>query len=547
MGFSPEIREAALVASARHCCVCRRYAGVKIEVHHVLPRAKGGDDSFENAIPLCFDCHADAGHYNPDHPRGTRFSPTELRRHRDEWFALVRSGAVSSVSDPNLIYARHLVCRGASAIEEICAGELSRLPVNHPRIWENGVLQFVRDFQAGRRVRKLAAEYRSLSDARRAHPTVTGIESLRGSGEVRVPVTAAHMRSALKDSDALTCKLLDEGVPLEELIYSYLYHNECGTEAFYHFVDTRHLWVSFLAIENASETSIVIEALHGGDNSTRELRYRPIVRAGSPLTSVLPPVPLEPGRNVLLPQAVILAPFEDVGFTSDREQEGELNHGQMMQVMRHGRFVEKEPACLRLVGPALHIERVAVRAGGRAVQCVIHPFDPSSVYVLDRHWLIGCCPQVFYHSRAAGWRYGGSILAVTGSGLQVTVQRRIPPDCDIVRVWELEFETTHIESICLDDRELLTNACCLVRGQWIDVPSTGAQVLELSGWYDSAMPASLQDAADMRMMIQDALAELRTQAVETVGSKLGAVVGSVSPYEPRFLCQEAPAPMLGTL
>ena len=78
------------MASARHCAVCRRYKGVKIEVHHIKPKNQGGKDTFENAIPLCFDCHSDAGHYFANHPKGTKFSPAELKKHKKEWFRIVQ-------------------------------------------------------------------------------------------------------------------------------------------------------------------------------------------------------------------------------------------------------------------------------------------------------------------------------------------------------------------------------------------------------------------------------------------------------------------------
>ena len=73
------------MASARHCCVCHRYKGIKLEVHHIIPTEKGGSDDFDNTITLCFDCHCNAGHYNPNHPKGSKYSPEELRLARDEW------------------------------------------------------------------------------------------------------------------------------------------------------------------------------------------------------------------------------------------------------------------------------------------------------------------------------------------------------------------------------------------------------------------------------------------------------------------------------
>ena len=32
-----------------------------MELHHIKQVAYGGEDTFENCIPLCFDCHADMG------------------------------------------------------------------------------------------------------------------------------------------------------------------------------------------------------------------------------------------------------------------------------------------------------------------------------------------------------------------------------------------------------------------------------------------------------------------------------------------------------
>lgn len=89
MGFSSVVVEDALVASARCCCICHKFCGTRIETHHLKSIHKGGDDGFENCIPLCFDCHAEVGHYNNEHPRGRKYSEGELKKHRDKWYAMV--------------------------------------------------------------------------------------------------------------------------------------------------------------------------------------------------------------------------------------------------------------------------------------------------------------------------------------------------------------------------------------------------------------------------------------------------------------------------
>jgi hypothetical protein len=94
MPFAPDVKEEALLRSGRRCCVCLRFKGVRVEVHHIVPEAKSHDNSLRNAITLCFDCHADAGHYNPKHPKGSKFRPSELRKHRDRLWRLVANGKI---------------------------------------------------------------------------------------------------------------------------------------------------------------------------------------------------------------------------------------------------------------------------------------------------------------------------------------------------------------------------------------------------------------------------------------------------------------------
>ena len=127
MGFPTKVKEDILVASARHCCVCHRYKGVKIEIHHIQPKAKRGLDTFENAIPLCFDCHSDAGHYFAKHPKGTKFSPKELQKHKNEWFEIVKTNNISQKSE-NLIHSRFIISKDFSLIQDIANKNLENFP-----------------------------------------------------------------------------------------------------------------------------------------------------------------------------------------------------------------------------------------------------------------------------------------------------------------------------------------------------------------------------------------------------------------------------------
>jgi len=69
----------------RRCCVCHRFCGVKMELDHIIPKSEGGTDDISNAIPVCFECHAEIHSYNDSHPRGRKFQPGELILHREQW------------------------------------------------------------------------------------------------------------------------------------------------------------------------------------------------------------------------------------------------------------------------------------------------------------------------------------------------------------------------------------------------------------------------------------------------------------------------------
>ena len=86
MSFPQQVADAALVACGRCCCICHKFCGTKIELHHIKQVAFGGEDTFDNCIPLCFDCHADMGKADPKHNKGKRYTEDELRQHRDKWY-----------------------------------------------------------------------------------------------------------------------------------------------------------------------------------------------------------------------------------------------------------------------------------------------------------------------------------------------------------------------------------------------------------------------------------------------------------------------------
>jgi len=123
MSFSEAIVDEVLVSCQRCCSLCQKFCGTRIELHHIKPKGKGGADTFENCIPLCFDCHAEVGHYNPEHPKGRKFSEAELKKIRDNWYVKVKelnqplAGSNSSHQVQNVLGNNNVVAAGDVTIK----------------------------------------------------------------------------------------------------------------------------------------------------------------------------------------------------------------------------------------------------------------------------------------------------------------------------------------------------------------------------------------------------------------------------------------------
>jgi hypothetical protein len=93
--FKKDDKIKALLWCARHCCLCEKPTNVGIEIAHIVQDS--GDNTLENAMPLCFDCHAVIGHYNKEHPRGKMYSAEELKALRDQIYDKYTAHLLSKV------------------------------------------------------------------------------------------------------------------------------------------------------------------------------------------------------------------------------------------------------------------------------------------------------------------------------------------------------------------------------------------------------------------------------------------------------------------
>jgi len=255
MPFSKRIKNDALVAAGRRCCLCTRFKGVCLEVHHIEPESTGGGNDFDNAIPLCFDCHADVGHYSPEHPRGNRYSAVELRGHRDRLYDQIESGRLPSArSKEEWAYCRYLVCKNFSALSEIVLGDLARTPADNPLLVDTPALDEMRhlcdihghDDRArsiyGASFPNAESYYGQVPNTRDApDPDCSTYPYFHA---VRVP-DELEIKRVVGPADPISIRLLHAGAPAEDVSVALGYDDPCDG-AFGELYETRPIWATFL-------------------------------------------------------------------------------------------------------------------------------------------------------------------------------------------------------------------------------------------------------------------------------------------------------------
>lgn len=100
MSFNQSEINKLLAQCHRRCCLCHKFCGVKMELHHAELESKGGSDDIENAVPLCFECHAEVALYNPDHPKGRKFTAEEVLEHKRQWLDICKNNPQALMSAP---------------------------------------------------------------------------------------------------------------------------------------------------------------------------------------------------------------------------------------------------------------------------------------------------------------------------------------------------------------------------------------------------------------------------------------------------------------
>ena len=489
MAFSEKVRRDALVHAARHCCVCHRYKSVNIEVHHIDPPGDGGNDDIDNAIALCFDCHANAGHYNSKHPKGSAYSPYELRKARECWHTLVRSGVASSPpTSSDWAYCRYILCKSFSVISEIVRGDFRRIPVPEPLLTENVALEqmrmLVQMHNSDSRHNKVigdmfsdVAAYRTkFAEARTcdelANQYFPYFETIRTPDETEI-------RERVVEPDPVSGYLLDERARPEDVCLAVGYDEDCGTGGFQELYKTRPLWAAFLEIRNIQEAALTVRAIEG-ELSVVEPHYRGLSeRHGASCSLPLPAAPILQHQSVLVPLAAILGPLVRDTPSPHTSEESALGYGQYQDVERVD--YSGLASDVGVIGPAIWPSSVLAEAQEATLTQELHMFDLSNLYTIDRYWAMGSCPHLFFRHCDGRIQYIQEVF----SRHPMAKQHHhviIPENVEGVILAELEHETTHICCMSINGQQRIVEKE-LKRGESLEESVVAGDDIQIVGWY----------------------------------------------------------------
>ena len=493
MGFNKATKQAVLVAAGRRCCLCARFKGVRLEVHHIELESTGGGNDVDNAIPLCFDCHADVGHYNPEHPRGNRYSPAELRRHRDRLYEQIESGRLPSApATDEWAYCRYLVCKSFSALSEIVVGDLARTPAKDPLLVNTPALDEMRHLYNihGNDDRASSVYGASFPNAEAYYAENLHKQDFHDPDcstypyfdAIRVP-DELEIERVVGPSDPISIRLLRAGAPPEDVCVALGYDDPCQGR-FGELYETRPIWATFLEIRNISTSAVTMGELRGLLDAPIP-GYRSFAgKTGTKWSMQLPSAAILPSQSVLLPLGVFLGPLGRSLPASVRGDTSELDHAYYQDVDR----VDYSSVMPRigLLGTAIWPASITAESRDGILTQQFHELDFSRVYTVDRSWAMGSCPFLFFRFQDGRVEYVRELFA-NGLNRRTGETISVPLGAKGMIVAELERETTYIESMSVNGRPQLTNLQ-LHRGNWWELSVGWGDEIHLVGWYVPELP-----------------------------------------------------------
>jgi len=484
MGFTQVIKQQVMIDSARHCCVCHRYKGVKMEVHHLTQLANGGGDTYENAIPLCFDCHADAGHFNDRHPRGTKFSVKELIKARDNWYKYVRNNQiVEKLIFSDKLQTSYYVLNSFDELSSVLKHDLSSVNINRSKSylssnsisgqWSRILQSHYQDFKSNID-QTLIIEGRNFSSVEEYASVYKGVSVLDKSStdypsyEAKRNVEWSDLLESL-ESKSFVKQLIDSGIEARAFCISVLNKNEVGccdgepshnyTELF----EIAPISFVFIGITNVSKHQIKLNWLTTTDENLRE---------------VLP-------KFNLLPMEMVLIPIATAINLNRIDQYGEcLEHINGDRGLDYTRVVSMDSfdtSKVKFFENTINPKSVIFNDNEGEYEIQVHEFDFSNLYSINSYWQCGSCPHLFFIN-FDGWQLYCRKILVAFSNRMGSDSFVIPDQVSKIIIRELEDEISYLKKIQING-VTVNDDVVLKKGESITIDVAPFDKVVVEGYY----------------------------------------------------------------
>jgi len=509
-GFPSQIREQALVLAARHCCVCRRYKGLGVEVHHIKPKAEGGSDLLDNAIVLCFDCHMNAGHYNPQHPKGTKYSRSELQKQREAWYAIVQKGGIAEPSsmDEMSVIARYVMTEDVTALNDVIEPRAKDLPFG-----EFTLLQLEKLLKQIRHCSSVDGP--SMGDAGNYGEVFESAEAL----EMARPGYKGNDWRSLESIDQerlpeLWNRVLAAGAAISDLGYVRPCNGACGGDTpsgWWEDIILRKPCVVFLQVRNTNSYPIRIHFLNvreeGQKNSAEFVTY------SIPTTEVrkqpLPSIAIDSNASLLIPVGVLYGPLRNSEIPAESERilnKSPNNTRSECDRIESTVYDSNLANTFARFGFWMSVVEIGVELQSGSTVIPVHDFDPTKPFtVLSTQWNIGSCPHIFWLTAESSWLYGGEILkGANEPNSSATTSCIAPNDVTGFQVCEFEYEVTKIDWIEVNGIRVAEDVV-LTKGESAFYPVQAGATIGIRGHYVAAIDKpSNQDHIRQKYELLDA-------------------------------------------
>lgn len=482
MGFPTKVKQEALLLSARHCSVCHRYKGVKMEVHHLIQEADGGPNTLDNAIPLCFDCHSDAGHFNNRHPKGSKFSISGLTKSRDSWYKFVSENSIPE----KLLISEHIqtsyyVLHTLEILEKTLDNDFSSvnkykaktyLPSNDISKFWNGLLKAHKQDYESNIEQELIVKLRQFSTLKEYQDKYINV-SIINKGCDEYPYYEAkrdvNWGELLKMDipKSFITHLSETGIEAKQICVSLLHKNNdsCGGETPDHgyteYLEIAPLSFIFLGITNVSRKQIKLNLL----KTNKKPR-------------ILPNFNLKSMEMVLIPLSTA-ANLVGIDRDSIRLEHKDGERGEDFSKVLYTTDFELDKA--NYIGKQLKPRSIIYNDNEGEYEIDIHKLDFNNLYSINSYWQCGSCPHLFFKTKDGKQEYSRELL-VSSSNKYGDDYFLIPPLVSHVIIRELEDEITYLEKIIVNDSILLKNKV-LHKGEFLKFPVNPNDRIEIIGKY----------------------------------------------------------------